>query len=88
MKGFITLPFHDDGIREVEILSAHSNGTLSYSDGGGCVCYSFGWLVEGATWHRKRKDAVKTAKIHRQNRIAEAAKELHRLIELPPIGEP
>jgi hypothetical protein len=80
MKVYITAPFDDNGIEEVDAdIVDQANGILGYTVNGlRITAYRF-------DWHTDRDDAVATAREHRRARIAEAFAALDRLKTLPEI---
>lgn len=77
MKAWITAPFDDDGIKEIEIIGEPTDAFLQfYWKGHPYLNESYHWYREGHTWHRNYDDAVKSAYKNRSDRIAKAAAEI------------
>lgn len=86
MKAWITPPFLDEGIEEIEIIGEPRDANLQFRrrgyGGREQSCY---WYIEGVSWHRTKKAAIKAAEINRAARIAKAAKEIAHVSALPPL---
>lgn len=87
MKAWITAPFDDDGIEEIEIIGKPDDANLQFRRAGSpCREQSCHWYEEGVTWHRSYKAALQAARKLRAERIEKAGREIARLAALPPIS--
>jgi hypothetical protein len=86
MKIWITAPYDDRGIREVDTNDDPTGDVFSVDDTNGLRTDYYHWHTEGDGWHRTREAAVNKARQFRQQRIENAALEIARLSALAPIS--
>jgi hypothetical protein len=89
VKAWITAPFDDDGIQEIEIIGEPNDANLLFRRKGCPFGHeqSINWYREGFTWHRSYAAALEMAAEHRKTRIAKAATECARVAALPPLPQ-
>ena len=85
MKIWLTPPYSDDGIEEVDTIADPVGDTFSVVSNRWRIDY-VNWFREGATWHHTREKALAAAQEFRRQRIENAALEAARLVLLPAIG--
>ena len=85
MKIWLTAPYDDQGIKEVEPETDPVGNCFSVIDHGQRTWYNE-WFHEGLTWHRTKEAAVAAAEEFRLHRIQEAADTVARLARLPPVA--
>ena len=84
MKLWLTAPYDPDGIEEIEATwGPDKNGHFAFNNG---RTVSSGWYVEGHTFHRNRKTAIKKAREHRAKWLAKTEQAASTIASLPPIN--
>ena len=86
MKIWLTSPFDDNGIREIDTDSDPVGDIFSYTADGLTITYQ-NWYKEGKTWHRTKAAAIVAAENFRLKRIADAVRTIAHLSSLAPISE-
>ncbi len=81
MKIWVTSPFDDGGIKEMETIGDPVGDIFRCTDG----CTYQNWYRAGRSWHRSRDAAVIAAANFRAARIARAAAEIAKLAALPAV---
>ena len=84
MKIWLTLPFNDNGIEEVELIEGPDDGCLRYWRGPGRNLDE--GRKEGVDWHRTYEGAIAGALTWRTKRIEAALKEISHVNALPPLS--
>lgn len=84
MKIWLTPPYADEGLTEVETVGEPNGDVFTYTENG-FQHTAVNWFREGSTWHRTKDAAAEAATRFRYKRIAAATAEVARLAALPPI---
>lgn len=83
MKGYITYPFDDRGVQQVDVISA-TDKSVRFRDGFGYVTSI--WNLEEDRFHTEKDEALKAAERLRATRIRKATDEISRLRALAPVS--
>ena len=83
MKVYLTAPFDDNGVEEIDVEGEPSDAFIVWNGG---RTWARRWYKEGFTWHRDREAAIAKAKEFRDARIFKGTQEISRLAQLPEIA--